>query len=420
MPKVAKELTQLEINRLQATHERNPSHFAVGGVAGLHIQITPSNARSWLMIVSYGGKRREIGLGAYPEVSLKAAREEARAIRKDIREGIDPVQKRKDAWLALQHANFFGKTLIEVYEEFLPIKRQRLQSEKYRKSWGEGLKQYVFPLLGSKTVNDISTAEVGNTLLPIWHSKNSTAEKLKQQLKDIFDYSAAQGYREKANPVSRDSNLGHILKTIPKTSHYGSIRLSEISQWWADLCGRDGNGSLALQFQTLTATRTGAVRCATWDEFDFEGKVWTIQPDRKFSKIKAGDNPRTVPLTDAMIELVKRSDSHGNNNLVFPAPRGGCLSDASLSAVMKRIHEAKLKKDGVGYLDPQNKKPAVPHGLRTTFKTWANEVSDYEDNLSEMALWHNIGNHVHKAYSRTQMVEKRRDMMEEWHSFIVK
>lgn len=418
MPKIAKELTQLEINRLKPKHAKNPTKYAVGGVSGLHIQITPTNARSWLLIASYMGKRPEIGLGPYPEVTLKAARDTAREMKQQIKAGQDPLKLRRDAWQAGYLANLFEKTLLDAFEEFLPIKREQLKSEKYRRSWGEGLKTYVLPTLGSKTVSEITTAEVADTLLPIWNTKNATAEKLKQQLKDIFDYSIAKGYRKNGNPVSRDSNIKHILKTVPKTSHYPSPKLSDIHQWWSDLRQQKYNGALALQFQALTATRTGAVRCSTLDEFDFVDKIWTIQPTRQSSKIKAGEEPRRVPLTDAMIEIIDRVERCDGSLIVFPAPRGGFMSDAALVAVMKRIHAARIKIDGKGYIDPESGRPAVPHGLRTTFKAWSNEVSDYDDILSEIALWHNVGSRVRQIYARTDGVNKRRAMMDDWGEFI--
>lgn len=419
MPKVAKELTQLEINRLKPKHANRPTVYAVGGIAGMHVQITASNARSWLLIVNYHGKRHSLGLGSYPEVSLKVARDEARLMRQQIREGKDPIKLRNAARLAGHQANLFEKTLLEAFEEFLPIKREQLPSEKYRRAWGAGLKTYILATLGSKTVSEITTIEIIDALLPIWDSKSATAEKIKHQLKEVFAYSIARGYRKDANPVSRDSNFGSVLKSKPRTKHYPALNLHDVRQWMQDLRKKDTNAALALQFQALTATRTGAVIFATMDEIDLDTKIWTVQPDRKSSKIKAGGKAMRVPLTDAMIEILNKVDRRASNSILFPAPRGGAMSDATLGKCMRNLHTTKEKIDGKGYIDQQSGKRAVPHGLRTTFKTWANEVSDYQDNLSEIALWHNVGNRVHQAYSRTDMAEKRRAMMADYGAFIL-
>lgn len=418
MPKVAKELTQAQIKNLKPKYDNKPTPYPVGGVAGLYIQITPNNARSWLLKTTYGGRRREIGLGSYPEVSLGKARDAARDAKIMIRKGEDPIQAKRELKKHILQAQLFEKTFTEAFEEFLPIKQSQLTSAKYREQWGDSVATYALPVLGNKAVSEITHTDVSEVLLPIWQEKNPTASKLREKLKAIFDYAIGKEWRTESNPAAKDGKLSMVLHSIPRHSHYNAIQLKDAQKWWTDLSARDGNSALALQWQALTATRTGAVRLATWDEIDTQNMVWTIQPGRESSKILAGEPAKRVPLTHHMLAILEQVESHGNNMLVFPAPRGGAMSDATLGAVMKKIHKTKEKLDGVGYIDAVTKQAAVPHGLRSTFKAWARELTTYEDGISEVALWHKVGSRVQQAYDRTDMLEKRRKMMEDWHNFL--
>lgn len=418
LPKVAKELTQAQIKNLKPKYDNKPTPYPVGGVAGLYIQITPNNARSWLLKTSYGGRRPEIGLGSYPEVSLGKAREAAREAKALIKNGQDPIAVRRELKKHILQAQLFEKTFTEAFEEFLPVKQSQLTSAKYRDQWGDSIKTYALPKIGNKAVSEITHADLSEVLLPIWLEKNPTATKLREKLRAIFDYAIGKEWRQESNPAAKDGKLSLILQSIPRTSHYNALQLKDAQKWWNDLRAREGNSALALQWQALTATRTGAVRLATWDEIDIENKVWTIQPGRENSKIPTGEPAKRVPLTEELLTILKRVESHGNNLLLFPAPKGGAMSDATLGAVMRKIHEARRQKDNIGYVDAISKQRAVPHGLRSTFKAWAREITSYEYEISEVALWHKVGSRVQQAYDRTDMLEKRRQMMTDWHDFL--
>jgi integrase len=173
----------------------------------------------------------------------------------------------------------------------------------------------------------------------------------------------------------------------------------------------------SLQFLMLTAARSGAVRLATWDEIDFETRMWVIQPGRHLSKIPAEGKPHRVPLTEEAIAVLQSLPRLEDSNHVFFAPRGGALSDMSISAVMRRMQAAEVKAGRVGYLDPSSKRPAVPHGLRSTFRQWAAERG-YERDMAEIALSHIVGSEVERAYQRSDMFERRRSMMEAWAGFL--
>ena len=180
--------------------------------------------------------------------------------------------------------------------------------------------------------------------------------------------------------------------------------------------GREGMGAVALRFQALTAARTGAVRFATWDEMDFENRLWTIQPGRKASKIPVTGKPHRVPLTDEMVNLLSTLPRMGD--LVFAAPRGGALSDATLGKVMKTLHKLDIENDGAGFTDARTGEQAVPHGNRSTFRVWVTEETNFDGDMAEIALAHKVGTKVQQAYDRSDMLDKRRGMMIDWGRFL--
>ena len=157
---------------------------------------------------------------------------------------------------------------------------------------------------------------------------------------------------------------------------------------------------------------------ATWSEIDFDAKLWTIQPGREASKIPPSGKRHRVPLTEGMVALLKALPREEDNALIFWAPRGGALSDATLGEVMRKIHLADIREKRSGYLDARLGQPAVPHGLRSTFRTWVGERTQFDGDMAEIALAHKVGTKVQQAYDRSDQVEKRRRMMSEWEGFL--
>lgn len=391
----------------------------MGGVAGLALQVAASGGRSWILRVRVGEKRREIGLGGYPEVSLAKARERAAEAKDGIRRGLDPVEERKAARAALSAAQRQGVTFARAFDSYAATKLPELSTERYREQWRAVMEKHALPELGKMLVRDITRADVLRVLTPIWESRTETATKVRQRIEKTLDYAKAAGYRSGENPAAWRGNLELALpspaKIAPK-QNYPALQLKDAQRWWAALQGREGIGARALAFQALTASRTGAVRFATWDEFDFATRMWTIQPGRKSSKIAVTGRAHRVPLTEPMIDLLESLPRMGD--LVFTAPRGGSLSDATLGKVMRSIHEDDVVNGGGGYLDAQSGEPAVPHGLRSCFRVWVTERTDFDGDMGEIALAHNVGSKVRQAYDRSDMLEKRRKMMAAWNSFL--
>lgn len=395
---------------------------AVGGVAGLHLQVGPGAGRSWLLRAMVGAKRREIGLGPYPEIGLASARQKAADVRDLIRQGVDPVEQRKVVRTELIAAQKRGILFSNTVDLFTPVKSAELSEGKYRDQWRDSIDKYAMPILGQMLVHEITLQDLLRVLEPIWATKTVTADKLRRKLNEILDFATVKGHRHGANPARWAGNLSMVLPSpsaVSDESHYPSLQLKDAARFWAELQTREGMGASALRFQTLTLTRAGAVRFMRWTEVDLQTRLWTVQPGRQSSKISRRDSPRRIPLTDEMIALLDSLPLQPDTELVFWSPKGGPLSDATMAKLMRGIHAEDIRAGGAGFVDAKTGKSAVPHGTRSTFKVWAAERMDYDWNLSEAALWHKLGNKVEQAYARTDMVEKRRSMMEAWASFLM-
>lgn len=386
-----------------------------GGVAGLALQITQTGARSWVFRYRHNGRRREAGLGPYPDVLLAKAREYAREARDLLRQGTDPLEERQAA--KRQLLSF--RQAVDKYDKEKTIE---FGSDLHRKQWRASLERHAVPGLGDIAVADITLHDILLVLRPIWMEKTETASKVRQRIERVLDYATVKGHRRGENPARWRGNLDMVLPAPTKLTagqNYAALQLEDAVRWFATLRARSGTSARALEFQALTASRTGAVRFATWDEIDLERGLWTIQPGRQSSKIPPSGRPHRVPLTAAMIVLLEALPREQGNSLVFWSSRGGALSDAALAAVMRKLHVADQTAGERGFIDARRNKPAVPHGLRSTFRTWIGERTDFEGDMAEIALAHRVGTKVQQAYDRSDQVEKRRAMMRTWGEFLM-
>lgn len=437
MPRRATELTPAQIRQLRHPGGDKPILIAVGGIAGLTIKIHPSGTKSWLLRGRFGEwqertdsagskirerKKREIGLGAYPEVLPGAARDKARDLRQQFSNGIDPIAERRTRLVALAASARRKRTFMEAFEEYSMTKKAEFSSERYFSQWSSVAERYAFPSIGNVPVSDISLQDVLSVLKPIWDTKNPTATKLRQIIEGTLSYATVHGYREGDNPARWQGNLAVVLAAPSKVSqetNYPAIQLCDIPRWWRDLQAPAGMGAAALRFQALTVTRTGAIRYATWDEFDLENGLWTIQPGRTASKIYKRDGSKKVVLTEHGVSILRSLPRRSGSPYVFWAPRGGNLSDATIGKVMRSLHEADIARGGAGYVDGVTRLPAVPHGLRSSFRTWVSDLTTFDTDMAEIALFHKVGTKVQRAYDRSEMLEKRRAMMCAWENFIL-
>lgn len=416
MPKIAKQLTALDVKRLAHPGGCRNVMFSVGGVPGLHLQVTPNGGRSWVMRATVGKMRRDIGLGGFPSVTLSQARDKARDARAKIESGVDPVEERKTTKAALIAAQRRGLTFGAAVDRCLSAKLDAFKNAKHRQQWENTLSTYANPELGKMLVQDITTQDVLRVLQPHWATKTETAKRLRGRIEAVLNWATVAGHRTGDNPARWAGNLKELLPAPSKVATEGNhpaLALDDAQRWFAALQARDGNGARALELLALTATRSQEVRGALWDEIDLGKALWVIPGAR----MKMGKEHR-IPLSQRAMALLEAMGKVEGNPLVFPAARGGRLSDMTLSATMRRMHQAEVAQGGTGFIDSTSKRPAVPHGLRSTFRDWVAERTTYPGDTAEAALAHRISNTVEASYRRGDMIEKRRRMMADWAGFI--
>lgn len=416
MPKVAEELSALDVKRLAHPGGRRNVLFSVGGVPGLHLQVTPNGGRSWVLRAKVGTMRRDIGLGGFPGVTLSQARDKARDARAKIEGGIDPVEERKAAKAALVAAQRRGLTFANAVERCLAAKLDAFKNAKHRQQWENTLASYAIPELGAMLVQDITTQDVLRVLQPLWNDRTETATRLRGRIETVLSWATVAGHRTGDNPARWAGNLKELLPAPSKVATEGNhpaLALDDAPRWFAALQSREGFGARALELLALTATRSQEARGAQWDEIDLDKALWVIPGAR----MKMGKEHR-VPLSARAVALLKALPRLDGNPLVFPAARGGQLSDMTLSATMKRMHAGAVADGGTGFLDRTSKRPAVPHGLRSTFRDWVAERTTFPGEMAEVALAHRISNAVEASYRRGDMIEKRRRMMADWADFM--
>ena len=395
----AKELSALAVQRLTA-----PGMHAVGGVAGLYLCVSPSGSRSWIARVNVDGKRREMGLGSFPDVSLSIAREKARAARSDTTMGIDPVAHRKEARSARQALKATQKTFADCAKAYIEAHSDSWRNATHRAQWPSTFETYVYPTMGRVQVGEVTQAHVMAVLLPIWKTKTQTATRLRGRIEQVLAWATAAGFRQGENCARWTGLLDQLLPApgkVSKPKHHPAVRVDDMPAFIKALRQHDGLSPKALEFAVLTAARSGEVRGANWAEIDLEAAVWTVPPER----MKAGKEHR-VPLSAAAIKLLEAMPRIEGTELVFPAPRGGQLSDMALTALTRRMNF----RDDAGRV-------CVPHGFRSSFRDWVFERTDYPRDLAEAALAHALENKVEAAYRRGDALERRRAMMQAWANY---
>lgn len=374
-----------------------PGKYEDGG--GLRLVVSNSGARKWVLRYTINGKRREMGLGSYPDVGMIEARRVAGECRRQAKGGIDPINARR--------ASTAIPSFTSCAAMYIRVHRWGWKNRKHARQWVSTLKTYARPVIGAKTVDAITTEDVLKVLSPIWKAKTETAKRVQCRIESILDYAAAHKFRDPLNPARW---RGHLDKLLPKPSklsppvNHPAMPYVDVPAFMGELAAQDSISSMALRFLILTATRTNEVLQSQWDEIDLDEAVWIIPANRMKAK-----REHRVPLSGAAIRILKSVPRIEGNPYVFPgARRGKPLSSMALLALMR----------GMGYGVNGALGNYVPHGFRSSFRDWAGEVSSFPGDVAEMALAHVVKNKVEAAYRRGDLFAKRRKMMDQWAKFI--
>lgn len=373
------------INRLtaRAVATKGKGYHADGG--GLYLKVTEAGTRSWIFRYAKHGKTTDMGLGPLSLLSLHEAREKAVQCRKDLLEGLNPLEARR-AVQATSAATTWG----ECADSYIDSHKSAWKNGAQADQWTQSLTDYGPDR--HLSVSAIDTAVVMDCLRSIWTSKTETATRVRGRIERILDWARVSGYRSGENPARW---RGHLDKLLPKPSkvktvkHHAAMPFADVPAFMAELTKRKARSAKALRFTILTGVRTEETVGATWEEFDLESKLWTIPKER----MKAG-KAHTVPLTESAIELLKAAPTD--------KPPFALSENAMLYLVQRHM-----------------KLPFTVHGFRSSFRDWAAETTAFPGEVVEMALAHAIKDKTEAAYRRGELLAKRRELMEAWEAFLL-
>jgi integrase len=385
----SKRLTALAINALAKV-----GNYPDGD--NLYLRVRHDGSKSWAFRYKLGGKQHWMSLGPLRDVTLAEAREAARKLRNDLREGISPLEQRRERQALATNAE--GRTFDAVAKLYIDAHKAGWKNEKHAAQWSSTLKTYATPVIGNMSVGSIGLDEVLRILRPIWKEKPETASRLRGRIEAVLDYAGVHGWRKGDNPARWTGFLDQVLPAKSKVravEHHAALPWADLPPVWEKLAVAGGTSALCLRFLILTATRSGEARGARWNEIDLDAKTWTIPAAR----MKAKQEHR-VPLSDAavaILETMKPLQSKPDG-LVFPGGvKSKPLSDVALAKALAAVAE--------GY---------TVHGMRSTFRDWCAESTNFPREICEQALAHSTGNASELAYKCTDHLAQRRKLMDAW------
>jgi integrase len=384
------------LTALKVSKTKKPGRYCDGG--GLYLQVSRSHSKAWLFRFMLNGRSREMGLGPIDIVSLGEARERARACRKLLLDGVDPIETRRDARLKARTEKVKSMTFRQSADAYIKAHRPAWRNAKHIWQWESSLSKFVFPVFGELSVASIDTGLVIKALEPIWTTRTETATRVRQRIETVLDWAKARGYRSGENPARWKGHLDTLLPSpskIAPVEHLAAMPYAELPTFFAELRKRETISAKALAFTILTAARSGEARLATFAEIDFPNAIWTVPSER----MKSGREHR-VPLPKEALKLIAQDGRSAT--LLFPGPMGTPLSDAT----MRKYLQEEMGQAGI-----------TVHGFRSTFKDWARERTNYPNEVSEAALAHIIGDRTEAAYARGDLFEKRRRLMDAWAAY---
>jgi integrase len=362
---------------------------------GLYLVVDPSGARRWVVRVTVKGQknrqggplRTDFGLGGANIVEIDEARERALEYRRMAKQGINPRYNAK------VEVPTFEEIARQVHIERLPT----WKNPKHGQQWINTLNDYAFPTIGRLPISAIGQPEVLSVLSPIWTIKNETARRVAQRIKSVLDVAKSKGFREGENPVLAVQTAGVLPKVTKKVEHHKAMRWQDVPAFFNDLANRSAMAAKALMFTCLTGSRTTEVLQARWSEFDFDEKLWTVPAER----MKGGVLHR-VPLTEAMLLFLEPLKALRSEYVFEGQKRNKPLSNMAMLMLLRR-----MEVEGV-----------TVHGFRSTFRDWASEAAEAPREVAEMSLSHKVGSNVERAYARSDLLKRRRVLMERWSNYV--
>ena len=378
----------LSATRVRALKE--PGRHSDGG--GLYLYISKTGSKSWVLRITVDGRRRDIGLGAFPSVSLAQAREKTTGIRTVVADGRDPLAERHVPAMPT-----FREAAYAVHE----ANRPRWRNARHIRSWIQTLERHAMPTLGNMPLDRIDRGDVLRVLTPIWTTRPETARRVRQRMRTVFRWAMAHGFME-TNPAGEA--IDGALPPMPKVkAHLRALPYQEVGVALETVEASQASvaAKLCFRFLVLTAARSGEARGATWEEVALEGHEWRIPAQR----MKAGMEHR-VPLSRQALDVLSEASAlRDESDLVFPSPlkEGAPMSDMTLTKVLRSVGLAER---------------ATVHGFRSSFKNWTLEQTDTPWAVSEAALAHTLGNSTEQAYARSDLFERRSDLMQQWADYL--
>jgi integrase len=391
-------LTSKKIGKLVA--EQAIGRHPDGTVKGLYLQIASAGAASWILRYERDGHERMLGIGPLDIVTLKAARERAKAARLLLLDGVDPIDARKTAKAARALEAAKAKTFKECAEAHFKSMESGWRSAAHAREYIRSLERYAFPEIGALSVGAIDTGAVMRVIKPIWEKVPETAARLRQRVEAALDWATVMGYRTGDNPARWSGHIEHLLpaRNGLDVKHHPALPYAELPAFMAELRQRDGVAGRALEFTILVAARTGSVTSARWREIDLDAGVWTIPGEH----MKGGEAHR-VPLSPAALALLKAlPGDKGPDSPAFARPDGRALARGALQEAL-----AGLRDD------------ITVHGFRSTFRDWAAEQASRRFSYAarELALAHVVHSQQSRAYERTDLLDERAELMKAWATF---
>jgi integrase len=381
-----------------AKGEGKPVLLGDGG--GLTLQISRTGTASWLHRYMRQGKPVGLGLGPYPAVSLKSARNKAEELRQQLAHGKDPLAEKRAQQSEEKLAATSQATFDSCAATYISDHKAEWKSVKHAQQWTNTLAMYASPIIGDREIGSIATADLVRILKPIWLTKNETASRVRGRIESVLDWATAHGMRSGENPARFRGHLEHLLaRSTPEQreeKHHLAMPHDKIPDFFVDLAKQDGMSRWALEFLILTACRTSEVLGAQWQEVSSDGTLWVISKDR----MKAGKEHR-VPLVPRALQILEQVKPYKKGAGVYIFPSGSKdkpLSNMALSMLLRRMGITK----------------ATVHGFRSTFRDWVGEKTTHDHRTAEAALAHKLPDKVAAAYARSDLYEKRFIMMNDW------